>query len=153
MNNKTLKDVIHLYVGCGCEKFLLRDPKTRLSTILSASLMEEVNTVGATIGVKLLLKPLSEMSEEDAKRLIRMKYAQDIKDVRLYNMGEYSVEAQITFDGFDWMPAMFYIAEMNPSQFLFLLSKGYDLYDGITHGWAVKGWESRITTRHDTAQI
>jgi hypothetical protein len=142
---KELKDFIHLYVG----QFVYIFPDETLTNgWLQKKLIElpglrwklEVtpDTLAQRIidNYKLILRPLSSITEEEAKQYARLKGYKDdyIQDFKFVEKGfEFGTEGRRTF--LCLVPP--YGDSHKPNQFVWLLKNGFDLFDLRAAGVAV----------------
>lgn len=81
--------------------------------------------------VKPILKKLSDMTEEDAERLIRLKWeGYEESEVKEVTITHYSVSAKWWSQKFEeWLHVFQLFGSLNANQLHYLLSKGYWLWD------------------------
>lgn len=135
---KQLKDYLHFYLGC---KFLYKiDPHewskpmelTTAQLELSHRLKDDPEC-----HYKLLLRPLSSMTEEEAKEYAGLFFVDcDLSLVKFYNLGH--CIAIRYYDAFLHLPSQY-----EPKQFQYLLSKGFDLFGLIDEGLAIDVTDNR----------
>jgi len=134
-----LNDIIHLYMGC---KFDFPAEGIRHVRTLDA-----YNYYQGWEDIRLHLRPLTDMTEEEARELVGMELPAFNKDVfklsGIYPAGvDYTYGSGIEYDltGFptqveDCRTQLFH--QLSPTQFHYLLQRGFDLFGGIEAGWAV----------------
>ena len=146
---KDLRDYINLYIGCSVvldhgtstesiekmtgvlmSQFIVEDQQlfaqVEMKTIMSISHRNHpVNRL------KLVLRPLSSMTEEEAKELIGPLL--DLKILMIVGGGiSYST---IETDG---EPETLFFRALDPVRFKWMLSKGFDIFDLIPAGLAIE---------------
>lgn len=144
---KEMKDFIHLYLGCevlgtyndtnGSRGYLTGvtngGTECEIQFILEDGINVEEQPVFNSIDeVKLILRPLSDMSEEEAKELLLMNDGEATKIHKITNGG---ITYGIRNDSEKYTR---YFGSLNPPQFVYLLSRGFDLFELIPAGLAIK---------------
>jgi hypothetical protein len=133
---KDIKDYLHLYLGCEYQYRYNDSAEWRPSQIrLSIKVLSDHPYRWE---IKPILRPLSDMTEEEAIKYLRLKH-------NAYS-GEY--EIKLRDNGFWWLfktiasdERFKFFGEMldesNSDQFRWLLSKGFDLFGLIEAGLAI----------------
>jgi hypothetical protein len=132
---KDIKDYLHLYLMCSYQ-WLDGDMEWRRPEVLTAYQLNSIRQSGRE--VRLLLRPLSDMTEEEVIKYLRLKH-------NAYS-GEY--EIKLRDNGFWWLfktiasdeKFKFFgemLDESNSDQFRWILSKGFDLFGLIEAGLAI----------------
>lgn len=137
---KKIEDYLHLYLGCEIMDFSLDKTSPKRFTL-------DVNNIGYPLKagmningiIKPLLRPLSDMTEEEAIELAALSewppHFRDVKTARnkfndIIVTWEGMVEGGETFNA---TGELFYCSE----QFQWLLEKGFDLFELILNGLAI----------------
>jgi hypothetical protein len=130
---KNIKDYLHLYMGCEAQiqsaqnGVVINNPITGM-TIHYAS-------TGQTI-VKPILRKLSSMTEEEARDMIKfIRGVAQIDQLIISNICDIHIEWH--FYDVRHIARWIKFDELNPSQFQYLLSKGFDLFGLIEEGLAI----------------
>lgn len=166
---KNLKDYIHLYIGCevACYSDKLRASKEleryatldgvvyeswRKSPPIKVSCIPEgfKNRYHYSYDVdeiKLLLRPLSDMTEEEKVEFIHLKFRSIMGNIdRTFVTKIHPTESPniISFSfyksvgcGAEAGSRTYYINQSDPEQFQYLLSRGFDLFGLIEAGLAI----------------
>ena len=129
---KTFKEVAHLYLGCTIKGL------SHGEWFLSPSILaREQNSEGEFLYSKPILHRLEDMTDKDAIELVSLW--SDIflnvekKDVRYKKLNfefNYASSRRVRTEQVDF-------CKLNSNQFLFLLSKHYDLFNLIDNGHAI----------------
>lgn len=137
-NMKELKDYLHLYIGCDAYVF----PDETLTNGWLEQKLKEIPKMEYKIpvthdrvryilerGYKPILRPISSMTEEEAKHLITLRGYTDVSNVNFINGGvEFDHPGMTTYINFD---------KQTPEQFAYLLSRGFDLFGLLESNLAV----------------
>jgi hypothetical protein len=121
-----IKDYIHLYIGCECLYDWLYYNETDLFGKVTSKIIEDVRTPhlsGAATNVRPLLRPLSDMTDEEAVNV-------GILPKRHWH--EDTPQEQI-----DWLCNNWNMEIYSPSDLRYLLSEGFDLFGLIDAGLAL----------------
>jgi hypothetical protein len=122
-----IKDYIHLYIGCECLYDWTYYNETDLFGKVTSKIIEDVRSPhlsGASTNVRPLLRPLSDMTEEEFKERFYDSMREDLFDDTLQMQHE---EAK------RWA----HDACHYPEDLRWLLSKGFDLFGLIAAGFAL----------------
>lgn len=115
---KDLKDFIHLYLGC---EYIIAFGNGNTTSPLKID-GDTINNFskGRIVNIKLLLRPLSSMTEEEAEQ------------IGIWNWWKANGDTDIDMSKIYWISQTFL-----PSHFVSLLSKGFDLFGLIEEGLAI----------------
>lgn len=158
---KTLKDYAHLYLGCDIQYpdtdgtiITAKLTGTTNGDGLETTYFEvQKNTSGSpTVGdylswepnghhnsnalhVKLILRPLSDMTQEEGRKYVELRGYEAINSVTILAGGiEFTHPGMNTYISFE---------NNKPEQFAFLLSNGFDIFGLIEAGLAVSKTETK----------
>jgi len=119
MENKEIKDYLHLYLGC---EVMLPDGFINKMVISSDDTHKEISLWLAILTkCKLILRPLSDMTQEEAIEVWRLCHPTDIQ-TKAYQVIDYYRHNINFYESIEW---------------LFLLSKHFDLFGLIEAGLAI----------------
>jgi hypothetical protein len=132
MDSKNIKDYLHFYLGCECI-INWENPEYeengKVRKLDSLRIYEMLTEYPEAI-CKPILRPLSDMTEEEAKQF----YVSD-------GWGENLENIVVTDGGIDFTIARTsgycIFSRLRPSSFLTLLSKGFDIFGLIDAGLAI----------------
>lgn len=141
---KNIKDYLHLYLGCEC---LGNDgkPYTLKPSHFPSNWKEGIN------GHKPILRPLSDMTEEEFSECVLLHFGIENRDVvfgTINKIERYSEPKMLTNfgtalpyrcskDGIHVMTGTLSTNSLNPQQFKYMLSKHFDLFGLIPDGLAI----------------
>lgn len=150
---KKITDYLHLYMGCrvntpdGARKLL------GLNGLGNATVETHPKEIAPSTGYFLyhesqvtpILRPLSDMTEEEAKEFFETGASSTILNKRIVKSGvlfEYSWVSdnpeRNNADGFSYSEVgMSFAPQLNAAKFRWLLSKGFDLFNLIPDGLAI----------------
>lgn len=112
MDSKNIKDYLHLYLGCDTDKGKL----IGIELNKAICMMNDLSIVEGNIyNLKPILRPLSDMTEEEEKEM-------------------FATQDDVKLEGF---PQILLKADSGET-FRYMLSKGFDLFDLIDAGLAIK---------------
>lgn len=116
MERIELKDVLHYYLGCECEEAIIV-PGQELEFVgsIDLNIRHIYNVINNLSVVRLRLRPLSDMTEEEMKECGNLAY--DFSDEPTLNKWEW--------ENFQTL--------LDPIQFIWLLKQGFDLFNLIPH--------------------
>lgn len=144
---KEIKDYLHLYLGCEVKNLSSGTMKYVLSSIdLMGNVLfrDEVGNEMFLHNWKLILRPLSDMTDEEVQMLLRMKFEYDsFQNFRIED--ESTTEPTCIYaTGFKHVNNRAYptlinqhISSLNPEQFKYLLSIAIDLFRLKESGLAI----------------
>lgn len=135
---KDIKDYLHLYLGAGCIMKAGKGVSEDYYSVVEWSDIGYPHNVTA-----LILRPLSDMTEEEASDLIKFESAPhrhasiDVFDITDNHI--WYVDGEMWHgDGVSEMYDKYIkFNELSPDQFKYLLSKGFDLFGLIEAGLAI----------------
>lgn len=163
MDPKEIKDYLHLYLGCECEFYIrLGDDGTYgICELVTVDVRVLHNVLAGLAKCTLKLRPLSDISEEDFKECALLYWGYQNRDIIYNQIGEVkqivelkmaskygTAKPYVVFDkqGKEIMRGTLSENELNPMQFQFLLSKGYDLFELIESGLAIDATKLKTLT-------
>lgn len=117
MDSKNIKDYLHLYLGQQCRCFNHADSEGWIETISCSIIIDYEDEDSEIEGIVPILRPLSDMTEEEMKSVGHMPHVPLHKDDLKYAIIRNS-----------WPP----------EQTRYLLSRGFDLFNLIESGLAIK---------------
>lgn len=133
---KSLKDYLHLYLGCrlkiGDGIWADNAPHTFAAHLRSIEL-------GDGLPIKLILRPLSDMDRSEAKLLLLQDDFYADHQVNIIDLNEnvfigIIYEIQYNDRGRYWKKQQSLTRNLGPNHIKFLLSKGFDLFNLIEEG-------------------
>lgn len=148
---KNIKDYLHLYLGCECEHNSWEIGRDEVPTYFSqgrkiSNLDEGMLSESELFEIKPILRPLSDMTEEEAVEVAKeSEWTPHFRDVKVERnrFGDIIV----SWDGmaesreeFNATGEMFYCSE----QFIYLLSKHFDLFNLIESGLALDATKAKV---------
>lgn len=158
---KNIKEYLHLYLGCEVMGILLDEPRKGYLTGIHGEYGAEIqffNEDGVNVSeepeyneyqqVKPILRPLSDMTEEEAFWLCDYfgGYG-DLPGQRKYETYQSAFDKMVVSWGTTmrekWIPADCEV--WKPEQTKYLLSKSFDLFDFIKEGLAIDKTKTELT--------
>lgn len=151
---KEIKDYMHLYINsCECEVIYVNGQvKNHIAKVGETVGFDEVTYYVVSsediINVKLILRPLSSMTEEEFKIIVDWPMQATREVTKFYSTDkficcEYRWPHSSMIDGYGYSSTAIYFTkeEWTPVQFVYLLSKGFDLFNLIHEGLAIEKTE------------
>jgi hypothetical protein len=145
---KDIRSYLHLYVGCECEASQ-EGVKFTYNIKITPELLCDYDWI------KPILRPLSDMTEDEAVEFIHLKHRSilcniDRTEVTKIIFGESKNIIHFTYFkkrgcGAEGGGQTYYVNQSDPEQFMFLLSKGFDLFDLIPAGLAIDRTKHKAT--------
>jgi hypothetical protein len=140
-----IKDYIHLYIGCECLYDWTYYNETDLFGKVTSKIIEDVRSPhlsGASTNVRPLLRPLSDMTEEEAVALV---FAAEGAKSEFIQWHTESGEIGGKPFGFEWQSDHYrkgqrhntWYESFEPEGTRYLLSRGFDLFGLIAAGLAL----------------
>ncbi len=129
---KDIKDYLHLYLGQKCKVQNHSGEHILVGIKNNAALFPYINGIVTMQEVKPLLRPLSDMTKEEAMLYVK------ILDEYAYRV--FLKDGQIQFDyhkGDEIGSGCFDLMYSCPEQFLYLLKQRFDLFNLISEGLAL----------------
>jgi len=153
METRSIKYFLHLYLGCEClfiasgseerrteQGVLVEMPfkGTEWGIIHSEFLPHEVKIYAFVHDIKPILRPLSDMTEEEKIMLCCLNLTNEWKPGHIIQTNDEDIAAMRVFDHKGNYKSL-YIPKnkISPSNFLWLLSKHFDLFGLIESGLAI----------------
>lgn len=144
---KDIKEYLHLYLGCQCEHTCWDDAgddmpgskKTRRTGELDLSILEDIDWFRP----KLLLRPLSDMTEEEFEQFRTITGYPNHNATFEGADGvhiKYRYGKKSTVNGFK---TSININSIRPDMLKYLLSRGFDLFNLVSDGLAINKTESK----------
>jgi hypothetical protein len=140
---KNIKDYLHLYLGCECIGYShFKDESTGqnievpLKRKIVGVTQYGVELEGGTFSVayvKPILRPLSDMTEEEKVELFTLNFGNH----RFTNFGYDSIECIILADKDERIRVGLSSNSMGANAFLFCLTRGFDLFGLLESGLAI----------------
>jgi hypothetical protein len=137
---KELKDYLHLYLGC---KILRPDMRTQLTMSgISGDIIHFLEegrgeTYGTVSLAKPILRPLSDMTVDEAVQLIEIGTSvYNFISIRKVDRYEVMYDGGYPTSKRTWLYHLRF-SELKAEQFHFLLSKNFDLFELIEAGLAI----------------
>lgn len=155
---KKLSDYLHLYLGQPCKWKVLGDDEwavndSAVDLVVLGRVYDRQPFVIAPI-----LRPLSDMTEEEMKELLCLDFAPsddvfrnmvtefkfDVNEPQRRTKRGTGVGFSVFKDGSHYMSGTLSFVDLNPHQFVYLLKLGFDLFGLIEAGLAID--KSKLTT-------
>lgn len=130
MTNDDFKKIIPLYLGC---TFMYRNRMggdIEYDEIIPKTIQEYLDNDFAEI--KIILRPLDSMTEYERMLYLLLEFG-NLPKIKSNAMDKGCIRWE-TENGINYLPLVIF----RPDQFLWLLSKGFDLFNLIEEGYAVK---------------
>jgi len=133
------EDVIHYYMGAEAEFDGRKGKITKVSIqnnnpLVRISWTSEYNRyIDAWASeIKLLLRPLSSMTEEEAKDFILITHAVNREQIKCAEARKNQLEFRIddTYGEIQW-------SQLSSLEFVYLIQSGYDMFQFISRGLAI----------------
>lgn len=149
--SKEIKDYLHLYHPQSGIKLLLNDGRIGTYEGVTSSMVVKVLIDGGIIDeyinyVKPFLRDLSDMTEEEAKEYFKLP--DNVEFLKRKDVSGKSACFEYRFkhpnerlnieDGYFYSEVAIYMTGFKPNEFIFLLSKGFDIFGLIPAGLAIK---------------
>lgn len=140
---KDIKDYLHLYLGCECRCYSLSDSNGWIDRVTPELLIQIDDEDSGINGLCLILRPLSDMTEEEAIEICKTvvdEFRHDVIDIfEITKDRIWYIDGQVWgWDGgSEIIDKYFYFHEMPPEVMRILLSKGFDLFNLINEGLAI----------------
>lgn len=136
---KELKDYLHLYLGC--DVYMDNPHAAFHKDILDVDLLERLYNDLPMKCYKLILRPLSDMTGEEAAKFIEIGTSvYDFIGIRKVDRYEVMFDVGYATSTRTWLKHLRF-NELKAEQFTFLLSKHFDLFGLIESGLAVNAAE------------
>lgn len=139
MDSKNIKDYLHLYLGCDTDKGKL----IGIELNKAVCMMNDLSIVEGNIySLKPILRPLSDMTEDEAWEFAGGKSESLYDDLKIESIDKTGIQISYAIDAGDegWhiQRHKFDFYAVGPSQFIWMLSKHFDLFGLIDAGLAIK---------------
>lgn len=130
---KNISDYLHLYLGCDVK---LNGNKVNRS--LTSYMLNEIENGHWQDDIKPILRPLSDMSEEEKIMLCCLNMPNGWQPGHIYETNDDDIAAMRIFDyQGDYKSLYIPKKRISPNNFLWLLSKHFDLFGLIEAGLAL----------------
>lgn len=149
---KDIKDYLHFYLPAGIGVYVFPDesitngfldrykqlyPSGEYAPVLTSKNYNHF----LKSGYKPVLRPLSDMTEEEAREVVLLRSpigsVKDSDSIVIVESMADGKRIKWHFAGVPNIPRFVNTDELNPRQFILLLSKGFDLFNLITEGLAI----------------
>lgn len=137
-----LKDIIHFYYGCRASfdnkqgtingiYHLASNKRPQVRFVYNTGTYNRWVDVWVS-DIKLLLRPLSSMTEEEAKDFILITHAVNREQIRYAEARKNQLEFRIddTYGEIQW-------SQLSSLEFVYLIQSGYDMFQFISRGLAI----------------
>lgn len=101
-----------------------------------------IESMWAPENIKPILRPLESISEEEAKQFLKLFAPKTYKFIDIQTKADTWFTVRFKNGNGNYGFISYSVTQMNPEKFIWLLSKGFDLFNWIEQGLAINSFET-----------